>query len=88
MRGFGGSERSTLFLMQGLLEKGYNVEAISTGNICGPYLNAIPKGVIKREWSYLTEPCDIFIFYCVMENNDVKPSGKQIRLTKYATCAG
>ena len=64
MRGFGGSERSTLFLMQGLLEKGYRVEAISTGNICGPYLNSIPKGVIQRDWNYLSEPCDVFLFYC------------------------
>ena len=64
MRGFGGSEKSTLQLMQGFRDLGYNVEYVSTGNICGPYLNSIPSGCIKRDWSYLKEPCDYFIFYC------------------------
>jgi len=62
-RGYGGSERSTLFLMQGLVERGYHVELIPTGNICGPYLNSIPKEVIKRDWSYLTQPCDLLVLY-------------------------
>ncbi len=62
-RGFGGSERSTLELMKGFLAEGYNVELIPTGNICGPYLNAIPKGVIQREWDAIAEPCDVFVHY-------------------------
>jgi len=62
-RGFGGSERSTLELLKGFVEAGYTTELVSTGNICGPYLNAIPKGVIKRDWDYIPEPCDIFLLY-------------------------
>lgn len=63
MRGFGGSERSTLELMKGFIQAGYNLEYIPTGTICGPYLNNIPEGAIKRDWSYLTEPCDVFVLY-------------------------
>jgi len=63
MRGFGGSERSTLELMKGFLDVGYNVEYIPTGNVCGPYLNSIPSGAFKGEWDRISEPCDIFVFY-------------------------
>jgi len=63
-RGYGGSEKSTLFIMQGLVERGYNVELVSTGNICNPYQNSIPEGVIERDMEYLSQPCDLLVLYC------------------------
>ncbi|GAF94458.1 unnamed protein product, partial [marine sediment metagenome] len=63
-RGYGGSEKSTLHIMKMLVEKGYRVELISTGNICGPYLNDIPDGAITVDWDKLTDPSDLTILYC------------------------
>jgi ADP-heptose:LPS heptosyltransferase len=76
-RGWGGSERSTCYIMQGLLDKGYRVELNPTGNISGEYLKNIPKGVIQREWESMREPADIAIFYtsdCIWNFN--KPQYK------------
>jgi ADP-heptose:LPS heptosyltransferase len=64
MRGFGGSERSTIELMKGFLAEGFNVEYCPTGNICGPYLNSIPENAIRINWESITNPCDVFVFYC------------------------
>jgi ADP-heptose:LPS heptosyltransferase len=63
-RGYGGSERSTINIMQMLLDKGYRVELVPTGNISGEYLKNIPEGVVKQTWGpILTEPSDLTVFY-------------------------
>jgi len=62
-RGFGGSERSTLYIMKMFREKGYRVDLISTGNICTPYKNAIPDGVRITDWSTISEPADVTLLY-------------------------
>ena len=62
-RGFGGSERSSLFIMNDMLSRGYRVELISTGNISGEYKKNIPNDVIVRPWGDMTEPVDIVTFY-------------------------
>lgn len=62
-RGFGGSEKSTLHIMKMLVDKGYRVELAATGNVCGPYLNAIPDGAIQVEWDKLKEPSDLTVLY-------------------------
>lgn len=62
-RGWGGSERSTCYIMKGLIDKGYRVELNPTGNISGEYLRNIPKGVLVKKWEDLKEPADIALFY-------------------------
>ena len=62
-RGFGGSERSSLFIMQDMLSRGYRVELISTGNISGEYRKNIPSDVIIRPWEDMIEPVDLLTFY-------------------------
>ena len=62
-RGFGGSERSSLFIMQDMLNRGYRVELISTGNISGEYRKNIPSDVIVRPWNDMPEPVDLITFY-------------------------
>jgi hypothetical protein len=62
-RGFGGSERSSLFIMKDMLSRGYRVELISTGNISGEYSKNIPKDVIVRPWKDMVEQVDIITFY-------------------------
>jgi hypothetical protein len=62
-RGYGGSERSTLFIMRMLREKGYRVDLMSTGNICGPYQNDIPDGVRITDWKTISEPADVTLLY-------------------------
>jgi ADP-heptose:LPS heptosyltransferase len=65
MRGYGGSERSTIFLMRGFLEKGYNVEIVPTGEISGEYRKNIPDGVlVAKSFDRVTGPCDLMVFYC------------------------
>jgi glycosyltransferase involved in cell wall biosynthesis len=62
-RGYGGSEKSTLFIMKMLRERGYRVDLMPTGNICGPYQNDIPDGVRITDWSTIAEPADITVLY-------------------------
>jgi ADP-heptose:LPS heptosyltransferase len=63
-RGYGGSERSTIYIMKMLLEKGYRVELVPTGNISGEYLRNIPDGVIKQKWGpILKTPAELTVFY-------------------------
>jgi hypothetical protein len=62
-RGYGGSERSTLFIMKMFSDLGYNVELCSTGNICGPYLNSLPPNVKKIPFNEVNTPVDILVFY-------------------------
>jgi hypothetical protein len=62
-RGFGGSERSSLFIMQDMLNRGYRVELIATGNISGEYKKNIPADVIVRPWEDMPEPVDLLTFY-------------------------
>lgn len=62
-RGFGGSERSSLFIMKDMLSRGYRVELISTGNISGEYKKNIPNDVIIRPWEDMSGPVDIITFY-------------------------
>jgi len=63
-RGYGGSERSTINIMQMLLDRGYNVELVSTSNISGEYGRNIPKGVlIAKDFSRVMNPCDLMILY-------------------------
>jgi len=62
-RGFGGSERSSLFIMKDMLSRGYRVELIPTGNISGEYGRNIPEGVIVRPWKDMVEPVDLLTFY-------------------------
>jgi len=62
-RGFGGSERSSLFIMKDMLSRGYRVELISTGNISGEYKKNIPTEVIVRPWVDMVQPIDILTFY-------------------------
>lgn len=63
-RGFGGSERSSLFIMRDMLNRGYRVELIPTGNISGEYQKNIPQNVIIRPWNDMKEPVDLITFYC------------------------
>jgi ADP-heptose:LPS heptosyltransferase/glycosyltransferase involved in cell wall biosynthesis len=63
-RGYGGSERSSLFIMKMLLDKGYYVDLIPTGNISGEYQQNIPSGVVIKEWGdSLITPVDILVLY-------------------------
>jgi len=62
-RGYGGSERSTLFLMKMLREKGYRVDLMSTGPPCTPYKADIPEGVRITDWSTIGEPADVTVLY-------------------------
>lgn len=63
-RGYGGSERSTIFLMKMFLENGNNVELVPTGKISREYASNMPNGVVVREWESLKEPCRIVLLYC------------------------
>ena len=64
-RGYGGSERSTINIMQMLLDRGYNVELVSTSNVSGEYRSNIPKGVmVTTDFAgRVTEPCDLMVLY-------------------------
>jgi ADP-heptose:LPS heptosyltransferase len=62
-RGWGGSERSTCYIMQGLIDKGYRVELAPTGNISGEYLKNIPKGVEQVRFQDVVNPADILVLY-------------------------
>ena len=62
-RGYGGSERSTLFLMKMLREKGYRVDLMSTGPPCAPYKADIPEGVRITDWKTIGEPADVTVLY-------------------------
>jgi ADP-heptose:LPS heptosyltransferase/glycosyltransferase involved in cell wall biosynthesis len=62
-RGYGGSERSSLFIMKDMLSRGYRVELISTGNISGEYRKNIPSDVIVRPWNDMLQPVDLLTFY-------------------------
>lgn len=62
-RGFGGSERSSIFIMRDMLTRGYRVELIPTGNISGEYKANIPNEVIIRNWDDMVQPVDIITFY-------------------------
>lgn len=62
-RGYGGSERSSLFIMKDMLSRGYRVELIPTGNISAEYGKNIPKGVIVRPWDDMPQPVDLVTFY-------------------------
>jgi ADP-heptose:LPS heptosyltransferase len=64
-RGYGGSERSTINIMQMLLDKGYNVELVPTGEVSGEYRKNIPKGVlVAKSFDRVKEECDLLVFYC------------------------
>ena len=64
-RGYGGSERSTINIMEMLLAKGYNVELVPTGVVSGEYGKNIPKGVsVAKSFDRVKEPCDLMVFYC------------------------
>jgi ADP-heptose:LPS heptosyltransferase len=62
-RGYGGSERSTLFIMKMLRERGYRVDLASTGNVCKPYYDDIPDGVRITDLTTLQEPSDVTVLY-------------------------
>ena len=62
-RGYGGSERSTLYIMRMLRERGYRVDLMSTGNICAPYDKDIPDGVRRTDWKTIGEPADVTLLY-------------------------
>lgn len=62
-RGYGGSERSTIKIMDMLQKNGYRVDFVSTGNISGEFNKNIPEGVLIRDWKDITEKCDILVFY-------------------------
>jgi ADP-heptose:LPS heptosyltransferase len=65
-RGYGGSERSTIKIMSMLLDKGYNVELIPTGEVSGEYQKNIPKGVhVTTNFAQrVSGSCDLMVFYC------------------------
>lgn len=63
-RGWGGSERSTVKIMNMLLDKGYRVDLVPKANISGEYLRNIPEGVNTVKWDQLEMPSDITIIYC------------------------
>jgi ADP-heptose:LPS heptosyltransferase/glycosyltransferase involved in cell wall biosynthesis len=63
-RGWGGSERSTCHIMKMLVDKGYRVELVPTGNVSGEYMKNIPKGAITVKWEELAMPSDLTILYC------------------------
>ncbi|MHA1801624.1 MAG: glycosyltransferase [Candidatus Heimdallarchaeaceae archaeon] len=64
-RGYGGSERSTIKIMQMLLDKGYNVELVPTGQVSGEYRQNIPDGVlIAKTFDRVKAACDLLVFYC------------------------
>lgn len=62
-RGFGGSERSSIFIMKDMLSRGYRVELIRTGSMSGEYARNIPKDVIIRKWDGMEKPVDLVAFY-------------------------
>jgi len=64
-RGYGGSERSTINIMKMLLDKGYNVELVSTSNVSGEYGQNIPKGVmVSTDFEErVVGPCDLMVLY-------------------------
>jgi ADP-heptose:LPS heptosyltransferase len=63
-RGYGGSERSTINIMQMLLNRGYNVELVPTGEISGEYQKNIPSGVIiAKDFQRVKYPCDLLVLY-------------------------
>lgn len=62
-RGYGGSERSTLYIMKMLRDNGYRVDLMSTGPPCAPYLADIPEGVRITDWSTISEPADVTLLY-------------------------
>jgi glycosyltransferase involved in cell wall biosynthesis len=49
--------------MKDMLDRGYRVELISTGNISGEYGKNIPKDVIVRPWEDMKQSVDIIAFY-------------------------
>lgn len=63
-RGYGGSERSTIKIMDMLLQKGYHVELVPTGNVSGEYRKNIPKDVfVAKDFKRIKEPCDLLVLY-------------------------
>lgn len=61
-RGYGGSEKSTLQIMQMFVEKGWRVELVPwAGKMGSAYGKAIPDGVVLT--TKLTDPCDILFYY-------------------------
>ena len=62
-RGYGGSERSTIKIMDMLQKNGYRVDFVSTGTISGEFNKNIPEGILIRDWKDITEKCDILTFY-------------------------
>ena len=63
-RGWGGSERSTVKIMNMLLDKGYRVDLVPKANISGEYLKNIPEEVNTIKFEELAMPSDITILYC------------------------
>lgn len=70
-RGWGGSERSTCFIMRMFREKGWDVTLVPTGNVCDIYRKHIPEGVrivpsdlTQEDRAYTpSEPCDVAVLY-------------------------
>jgi len=64
-RGYGGSERSSIKIMEMLLENDYHVELVPTGVVSGEYQKNIPKDVsVAKSFDRVKEPCDLMVFYC------------------------
>lgn len=63
-RGYGGSERSSIYIMKMLQDKGYSVDLIPTGNVSSEYQKNIPNGVIVKDWVDIMTPVDILVMYC------------------------
>jgi len=63
-RGYGGSERSSIYIMKMFQEKGYYVDLIPTGSISGEYGKNIPQGVSVKNWIDIITPTNILVMYC------------------------
>lgn len=63
-RGFGGSERSSIHIMDMLLSRGYRVELVPIANLCGEYERHLSKDVRVTKWQEIPSPADLLILYC------------------------
>lgn len=59
--GFGGGERSAIWIMNRMLEDGYQVQLIPSKGICETFKKALSPYVQIN--SHLTAPCDILMLY-------------------------
>jgi ADP-heptose:LPS heptosyltransferase len=64
-RGWGGSERSTVEIMNMMQQNGYNIELYPSGVICGEYQNSVDRigGILVKKWGTWEGECELAMFY-------------------------